>query len=53
MAQHKAGFVMAKDLEVVMEVAASNNTQEVMKPCPIFAGRGKEGLRNYKSKVWA
>ena len=32
-----------------MESMASNNTQVVIKNCPVFAGRNKESFQEYKS----
>ena len=34
-----------------MESVASNNTQAVIKNCPVFAGRNKESFEEYKSKL--
>ena len=34
-----------------METAASNNTQAVIKNCPVFAGRNKDTFHEYKSKL--
>ena len=34
-----------------MESVASNNTQTVIKNCPVFAGRNKESCQEYKSKL--
>ena len=34
-----------------MESVASNNTQAVLKNCPIFAGRNKKSFQEYKSKL--
>ena len=36
-----------------MEIVLSNNTQSVIKHCPIFAGRNKEAFREYKTKLCA
>ena len=34
-----------------MESVASNNTQAVIKNCPVFAGWNKESFQEYKSKL--
>ena len=34
-----------------MESVASNNTQAAVKNCPVFAGRSKESIQEYKSKL--
>ena len=34
-----------------MKSVASNNTQAVIKNCPVFAGRNKESFEEYKSKL--
>ena len=34
-----------------MESVASNNTQALIKNCPVFAGRGKDAFHEYKSKL--
>ena len=33
------------------ERVAPNNTQAVMKNCPVFAGRNNESFQEYKSKL--
>ena len=34
-----------------MESVASNNTQAVIKNCPVFVGRSKDTFHEYKSKL--